>query len=305
MKRYKLNLLLIFFMVTMINAQDTILPIWTKAIPNQIETEEKEIKISNDILRYSLVQEPTIEIFLPAKRAATGKAVLIFPGGGYQFLAYDWEGTDVAKFLNAKGIAAIVVKSRLPNSKALIAPHIVPLQDAQRAMRLTRANAEKWNIHKDEIGIIGFSAGGHLASSLGTQYDKVVYKHQDSIDKISARPDFMALVYPVITMKALTHQGSKNSLLGENPSEAKVEAFSNETQVTANTPPTFLVHATDDSAVPVENSLLFYAALKAQKIAVSLFIYPKGGHGFGLGLQDEFLKDWPHQLVTWITTLEK
>ncbi len=305
MNQNKVCFLLLLFMCILGNAQDTILPIWTKEIPNRVETDEKEVKDAKEILRFRWVQEPILEVFLPAKRSATGKAMLIFPGGGYQFLAYDWEGTDVAKFLNAKGVAAIVVKSRLPNSKSLTEAYKVPLQDAQRAMRITRANATKWNINSDEIGVIGFSAGGHLASTLGTHYNEIVYAKQDSIDEISARPDFMALLYPVITMKAQTHQGSKNSLLGKNPSEEKVKAFSNETQVTTNTPPTFLVHATDDTVVPVENSLLFYAALKANKVPATLFVYPKGGHGFGLGLHDEFLKDWPNQLMTWMLSLEK
>ncbi|ADV50370.1 putative xylanase [Cellulophaga algicola DSM 14237] len=304
MNKNKVFFLLLLFMYMLGNAQDTILPIWTKEIPNRIATDEKEVEDSEEILRISLVQKPIIEVFLPAKRSATGKAVLIFPGGGYHFLAYDWEGTDVAKFLNAKGIAAIVVKSRLPNSKSLTEAYKVPLQDAQRAMRITRENASTWHINPNEIGIIGFSAGGHLASTLGTHYDEIVYEKQDPVDELSARPDFMALIYPVITMKEQTHQGSKNALLGKKPSDDQVEAFSNETQVTTHTPPTFLVHATDDTVVPVENSLLFYTALKAHKVPVTLFVYPKGGHGFGLGLHDEFLKDWPNQLMTWMATLK-
>ncbi|MBA6314749.1 alpha/beta hydrolase [Cellulophaga baltica] len=304
MTKIVIGCFLLFLEVGLLTAQDTILPIWPKEIPNRIDTDEKEVKEYNEILRYRLVQEPTIQVFLPAKRSANGKAMLIFPGGGYQFLAYDWEGTDVAKFLNAQGIAAIVVKSRLPNSKSLIEAHNVPLQDAQRAMRMTRANATTWNINPNEIGIIGFSAGGHLAATLGIHFNEEVYAKQDRIDDVSARPDFMALVYPVITMKEKTHQGSKNSLLGKNPSQERVEYFSNEMKVSANTPPTFLIHATDDTAVPVENSLLFYNALRANKVLASLFIYPDGGHGFGLGLHNEFLKEWPNQLLTWIGSLE-
>ncbi|MFW2377566.1 MAG: alpha/beta hydrolase [Cellulophaga baltica] len=304
MTKIVIGCFLLFLEVGLLTAQDTILPIWPKEIPNRIDTDEREVKEYSEILRYRLVQEPTIQVFLPAKRSANGKAMLIFPGGGYQFLAYDWEGTDVAKFLNAQGIAAIVVKSRLPNSKSLIEAHNVPLQDAQRAMRMTRANATTWNINPNEIGIIGFSAGGHLAATLGTHFNEEVYAKQDRIDDVSARPDFMALVYPVITMKEKTHQGSKNSLLGKNPSQERVEYFSNEMKVSANTPPTFLIHATDDTAVPVENSLLFYNALRENKVLASLFIYPDGGHGFGLGLHNEFLKEWPNQLLTWIGSLE-
>tara|TARA_R110000868_G_scaffold212709_2_gene462611 strand:+ start:2980 stop:3897 length:918 start_codon:yes stop_codon:yes gene_type:complete len=294
----------LFLTVFVLTAQDTIMPLWNKKIPNYKKTKEKELKTKSEILIISYVQEPTIEVYLPTKANANGKAMLIFPGGAYHVLAYDWEGTDIAKFLNSKGIAGIVVKYRLPNSKSLTNQYNVPLQDAQRAMRLTRANAEKWNIASDKIGIIGFSAGGHLASTLGTHFDEKVYEPQEDIDALSARPDFMALIYPVITLQDnFTHEGSKDALLGDNPSEEMVKHFSNELQVKENTPPTILVHATDDNAVPVENSLLFYSALKEKNIPATLFVYPNGGHGFSLGLKNEFLKDWTNQLSNWLATM--
>ncbi len=210
------SFMLIFCMPVI--GQDETLSLWPDKIPNQRITNEKEKQEKHDILLIRNVQTPEIDVFLPSKRNATGEAVVIFPGGGYQLLAYDWEGTDIAKWLNSIGIAAIVVKYRLPVSKSIIEPHKAPLQDAQRAMRLVRGNAEKWNIEPNKIGIIGFSAGGHLASTLGTHYNEVVYAQQDQNDTLSARPDFMVLMYPVITFSAVsTHSGSKKGLIGENP----------------------------------------------------------------------------------------
>jgi acetyl esterase/lipase len=184
--------------------------------------------------------------------------------------------------------------------------HNVPLQDAQRAMRLVRFKAVEWNIDPNNVGIIGFSAGGHLASTLGTQYNEEVYPKKDTIDNLSARPDFMTLAYPVITMGELnTHGGSRKNLLGENPSQKMVDHFSNELHVTSDTPPTFLLHATDDPGVPVENSLLFYTALLKNKVAAEMHIYPTGGHGFALGLQDPHLATWTDQWIGWLRSLQK
>jgi acetyl esterase/lipase len=257
--------------------------------------------VSADIVRIAKVQVPHIEVYLPAKKNATGQAVLIFPGGGYGILAFDWEGTDFAKLLNAKGIAGIVVKYRLPSVKSQTDMHQVPLQDAQRALRLVRAHANEWNIDSANVGILGFSAGGHLASTLGTHFNEEVYAKQDEIDQLSARPDFMTLAYPVITFGELnTHGGSRKNLLGENPSQKMIDHFSNELRVTPDTPPTFLLHATDDTAVPVENSLLFYKALLKNKVPAEMHIYPTGGHGFALGLQDPHLATWTDQWVGWL-----
>jgi len=300
------NILLLLMLVVMGNsaAQDTIMQLWPKdKIPNQIKSLEKEVHEQKEILRISKVQVPTIEVYLPSKRDATGEAVLIFPGGGYGILAYDWEGTDIAKFLNSNGIAGIVVKYRLPSDVSQTDKKYVPLIDAQRAVRLVRANAEQLNVNPDKIGIIGFSAGGHLASTLGTHFNEKVYEPIDGIDDESARPDFMALGYPVISFGEVTHQGSKNNLIGENPTIDMVDYFSNEKQVTEQTPPTFLLHATDDTVVPVENSLLFYKAVKDKGVSATMHIYPKGGHGFGLGLHDEHLKDWGDRMIDWIVSL--
>ena len=287
-------------------SQDTIIQLWPEdKLPNRIESDEREEKIYKDILRVSKVQEPTIEVYLPAKANSTGKAMLIFPGGGYGILAYDWEGTDIAKFLNGKGIAGIVVKYRLPSDQSQSEKYTVPLIDAQRAIRLVRSKSEDFNIDADKIGIIGFSAGGHLASTLGTHYDEKVYEAIDEADNESARPDFMTLLYPVITFtKNTRHLGSQKNLLGENPAQQMLEHFSNELQVTSETPPTLLVHAADDSSVPVENSLLFFQALKDKGVSATMHIYPKGGHGFSLARKDLHLRGWTERLFEWIDSLD-
>lgn len=300
---------ILVLMVTLnISAQHTVLPLWPNDIPNQRQSDEREdATLTEDgILWITNVQTPTLEVFLPTKRNATGQAVVIFPGGGYHGLAYDWEGTDIAKALNAKGIAGIVVKYRLPWSKSITGgKNIVPLQDAQRAIRMVRQKAGEWNISPNKIGVMGFSAGGHLASTLGTHYNEKVYNRQDDADDLSARPDFLALIYPVITLGVpSTHTGSRVSLVGENATQPEIDYLSNEKHVDDNTPPTFLLHAADDDVVPVENSILFFKALQAHGIPASMHIYPKGGHGFSLGLMDPVLKNWINLFFEWAEHLE-
>ncbi len=297
---------LLFTAILSSKAQDTIMPLWPKdKIPNRIASEEKEVEILKGALLIGKVQEPAVEVYLPAKSNATGEAVLVFPGGGYSILAYDKEGTDIAKFLNGKGIAGIVVKYRLPSDTSQKEKHNVPLIDAQRALRLVRSKAADFRIKSDKIGIIGFSAGGHLASTLGTHFNDKVYDPIDTVDSLSARPDFMALGYPVITFgEASTHKGSQYNLLGENPSAEMVNYFSNEKQVTEDTPPTFLFHAIDDEGVPVENSLVFLKALKDRGVAATLHVYPKGGHGFSLARTDPHLRGWTERMFEWINSLE-
>ncbi|NDV42604.1 alpha/beta hydrolase [Flagellimonas sediminis] len=308
MKSFKRYTFLIMLVTMEISAQHTIMPLWPKEIPNQKETDEKEDATFNDdgILWITNVQEPTIEVYLPNKRAASGQAVVIFPGGGYYGLAYDWEGTDIAKTFNAKGIAGIVVKYRLPWSKSITSnKNIVPLQDAQRAIRMVRQKAGEWNISPNKIGIMGFSAGGHLASTLGTHYNENVYDRQDDIDDLSARPDFMALVYPVITLGAVsTHSGSRKSLVGENPTGAQIDYLSNEKHVDKDAPPTFLIHAADDGSVSVENSILFFRALRENGVSSALHVYPHGGHGFSLALHDPVLRDWINVFFDWVEHLD-
>ncbi len=292
-------------MVTLsIQAQKVTLPLWEGTPPLQNEMDLKEEVVSSGIIRIGNVQVPTIEVYLPAKQMATGQAVVIFPGGGYSILAYDWEGTDFAKWLNSQGIAGIVVKYRLPRSKSLTDPKEVPLLDAQRAVRLVRQHAESWNIDPTKVGIMGFSAGGHLASTLSTQYSHEVDRPKDSIDNLSARPDFSILVYPVITfVTPAIHSGSMNALLGENASDELKKRFSAELNVTTETPTTFLVHAGDDTGVPVENSLLYYAALREKGVSASLHVYPNGGHGFAFGLGKGPVENWRSVLLDWMKAL--
>lgn len=299
----KLKICLTIFLVVMVNsfAQSNVIPLWEDAIPNSQETTEKEVIDQGDIIRISKVKIPTLEVYLPAKKSATGKAVVICPGGGYRILAYDWEGTDVAKWFNSKGIAAFVLKYRLPDSKGVKVSYEAPLQDAQRAIRLVRSRAKIYNISPNKIGIVGFSAGGHLASTLGTQYDTPNKFKESAVDTISARPDFMALIYPVVTMKSdYTHLGSRQSLLGENPSDLLIKQYSNELQVTKDTPPTFIVHSGDDVAVPVENSLNLYKALKQKGIEAELHVYPEGGHGYALAIGKGYLQSWTERLYDWL-----
>ncbi len=297
--------IIIFLVAAHLKAQDTIIPLWQEEIPNRIPSSEKEIHEREDILRISKVQEPHLEVYLPAKANANGKAMLIFPGGGYHILAYDWEGTDIAKYLNSKGIAGIVVKYRLPVSESLKEKYNVPLIDAQRAIRVVRSQASAWNVNPAKIGVMGFSAGGHLASTLGTHFEEEVYPPGDAVDALSARPDFMVLVYPVISFgKIAVHQGSKTALLGENPSVASVDRFSNELRVTAETPPTLLVHATDDTGVSPLHSMLFYEALLKNKVPAALHIYPRGGHGFSLATADPYLRGWTERVFEWLEAME-
>jgi len=285
-----------------INAQNFILPLWESDIPNYKTSDEKEKTYFGDNKELiKNVQNPDIAVFLPAKEHATGEAVVICPGGGYHVLAYRWEGTDIARALNAKGIAAIVLKYRLPVSNNNIVRHKSPLLDAQRAMRLVRYHADKWNIKPNKIGIMGFSAGGHLASTLSTHYDQGNPKAVDAIEKLSCRPDFSILIYPVISFSdEFTHKGSAKALLGENASQELINSFSNELQVTENTPPTFLVHSEDDTSVPIKNSLVYYEALQKKNVSAEMHLYPYGGHGYSLAIGKGHLSSWIDRCTDWI-----
>jgi len=242
------------------------------------------------------VSVPTITPYFADKDKANGTAVIICPGGGYIGLSIDNEGWSIAKAFNKIGVTAFVLKYRLPSDSIMIDKTIGPLQDAQRAVQLVRENATKWNINPDRIGIIGFSAGGHLASTALTHFDKVVIANKDNI---SVRPDFGILLYPVITFGPEGHVGSRENLIGKNPTQAQIDYYSNEKQVTPNTPPTFLVQAEDDDEVPVENSLMFYHAMVKNKVKGEIHIYQAGGHGFGL--DNSTTKDeWFSRLTNWM-----
>ncbi len=303
-KKQAFLLLLILCLELNIYAQDYRLALYNDSIPYSINTGSKEKIGKYDITTIGNVQEPDISVYLPSKRFATGQAVIICPGGGYWILAYDYEGTDVAKYFNSIGVAAVVLKYRLPTYGNCKVPYKVPLMDAQRAMRLVRYNSAKWNVNSSKIGIMGFSAGGHLASTLGTHYDYGNKMSSDSIEQQSCRPDFMILMYPVISFAdSCLHTGSRDALLGKNADKSLIKHFSNELQVTADTPPAFFVHADDDSAVPVENTLFMYKALRMKKISAELHILSEGEHGFGLGLKNEHLSSWTNSLKLWLNWL--
>jgi len=305
---------LLFFLIVLmfenLNAQHYTIPLWSGEIPNsQKSSDVEKIDNSTGLMGYSLVQIPDIKVFLPTKRNATGQALIICPGGGYQGLAYDWEGLDYAKYLNTIGVAGIVLKYRLPVSKSNVIPYKSPLMDVQRAIRITRFNAAKWNIDPKKIGVMGSSAGGHLASTAGTHFDYGNAEAKDSIDRVSCRPDFMILMYPVITFtQPSMHKGSRDNLLGKEPNPELDKEFSNELQVKKDTPPTLLVLADDDTGVPAENSLLFYEALRKNKISAELHIYSEGGHGFGLAVNKGHHEFWPqacHEWLKWLDTKYK
>ncbi|MDB5138311.1 MAG: 1,4--xylanase [Mucilaginibacter sp.] len=283
MKKNRFLLILAaMLMSTAVFAQEAVIPLYPNGVPNSKPTPatyiEKNDKRNNDEW-VTMVSIPTITPFIPAKGTANGSAILIFPGGSYAGLSMDKEGYKVAKAFNSFGVTAFVVKYRLPSDDIMIDKTVGPLQDAQQAVLMVRKNAAKWGIKPDKIGIIGFSAGGHLASTEGTHFDKVEIEDKDNI---SVRPDFMILLYPVISFGPMAHVGSRENLIGKTPSADLVTLYSNEKQITTNTPPTLLVHASDDNVVPVQNSLMFYDALLNAKVKVEMHVFQAGGHGFGL-----------------------
>ncbi len=300
-------LFILFAMITSgISGQEYRIPLYTGTIPNSKNTGGIEKTEFSDITVISNVQIPDIAVYLPSKRFANGQAVVICPGGGYWILAWDLEGTDIARYLNSIGVAAIVLKYRLPTYGNCIEPHKAPLMDAQRAIRLVRHNAAKWNINPSEIGIMGFSAGGHLASTAGTHFDYGDTSAGDPIEKESCRPDFMILMYPVISFTdTRMHLGSREALLGKDADPALIKYYSNELQVKDDTPPAFFVHADNDRGVPVENSLLMYKALRAKHIPAELHILSEGEHGFGLGVGNDHIGSWTNSLELWLKSLNK
>jgi acetyl esterase/lipase len=280
-------------------AQETV-QLYDGIIPNSKPgPDEEKAEPGRDSLHMSLslVSHPTLTVFLPPKEKANGCAVVVCPGGGYSHLAMGHEGFEVAKLLNEWGIAAFVLKYRLPNDQTMVDKRIGPLQDAQRALQQVREKAAMWHVDPSRVGIMGFSAGGHLASTAGTHFDKVVI---DNKAGLSLRPDFMILVYPVISFDdSIGHRGSRDNLIGKNPSADDIHLYSNERHVSANTPPSFLVHAEDDKTVPVVNSIYFYEALLRNKVPSEMHIYPKGGHGFGL--HNNTTPDvWSDRLRNWL-----
>ncbi len=263
------------------------------AIPNSKPTLDEETGADQGFVRN--VSRPQLDVYLPAPIKANGAGILIIPGGGYGGLSYDYEGTQQARFFIDHGFAAFVVKYRIPSDRTMENKSIGPIQDAQQALRLVRLRAQEWKVDPARIGAIGFSAGGHLASTLST-HSKTAYI--DNPEQVSLRPDFVVLIYPVISMDAtITHMGSRQALLGSDPTEDDVRRFSSERQVTEDTPPTLLLHAADDRLVDVDNSIVFFQALRRAGVPVDVRIFDKGQHGFFLLPRST----WQNAILEWLT----
>lgn len=282
--------------------RDQTIPLYEGEIPNSKPSEDIETFTwrpsgADSVLIIQKVSRPTLTIYLPPKKGATGDAVIICPGGGYAVLAASHEGSDVAERLNEAGIAAFVLKYRLPSDETMVDKSIGPLQDVQRAIQLVRENAKEWNVDPERVGIMGFSAGGHLASTASTHFDQA---YIDNPAGINLRPDFSLLGYPVISfLDSVGHIGSRNNLIGEAPEETQILRFSNDRRVNQGTPPAFLVHAKNDGAVPVANSQLYAEALRRNGIPVEVFLYEEGGHGFGMNNPTSEEK-WLDRCIEWV-----
>lgn len=278
----------------------TVVPLYIGAIPGAKPApsgfQELSVPGNDGVLRVSKVTEPTLTVYLPEKDKATGTAVIICPGGGYGILAMGHEGFALAEKFNKLGIAAFVLKYRLPNDEIMVDKSFGPLQDAQQAMYLVRKNALQYHVNPDKIGIMGFSAGGHLAASLSVHYNDVKIENKG---KINLRPDFSILIYPVISFLESPHMGTANNLLGKTGSPEQQEYFSNERNVNAQTPTAFLVQAADDKSVPVQNSIIYAQALIKYNIPVEMHLYPFGGHGFGMNNKTT-TDQWFDRLENWL-----
>lgn len=297
----KITLILFIFSTLHLTAQE-IIPLYPSAIPNSTSYQMKEKRLDRNgvFLGYQNISKPTLAVYLAEKNISTGTAVIICPGGGYGMESYRLEGTEIAEAFLRKGISAFILKYRLPSDSIMKNKSIGPLQDAQQAIKMVRQHAEEWNLNTQKIGIMGFSAGGHLASTAGTHFNKSYIPNSETVN---LRPDFMVLVYPVISMTdELTHQGSRNNLLGKEPETDQITLFSNELQVNEDTPPTWLTHTGDDTVVPVENSIRFYQELVANEIPAEMHLYPSGNHGFVLKLPTD---EWMKPLFEWIKKMEK
>jgi acetyl esterase/lipase len=286
--------------------ETTVITLWDGVAPGSEQFVGKEqieqrgdATLSNNWI--SGVSQPTLTVIAPPEAERNGTGIVICPGGGYGGLAWDKEGLEIAQWLADLGVTTFVLKYRHGGG---VHRHPVPLSDVQRAMRVVRSQAAAWKIVPDRVGVMGFSAGGHLASSVGTHCDLGNKGSSDPVEQQSCRPDFMVLIYPVILMdEGHTHAGSRLNLLGEKPDDALVSLMSNDLQVTEETPPTFMAHASDDGAVPVENALRFYRALVEHKVPAELHIFEKGGHGFGMR-QKGPVEEWPKLLANWLQSRE-
>ncbi|WP_231460327.1 MULTISPECIES: alpha/beta hydrolase [unclassified Pedobacter] len=298
MKKVSLLFILSVLLMLKSNAQEVI-PLYIGVVPgSKVSTTYTEViqKGSDGISRISKVTEPTLTVFEAPADKATGTAVIICPGGGYGILAIDHEGYNVAKRFNEIGVTAFVLKYRLPSEEIMVDKTYALLQDAQQAIYLVRKNAKKYRVKRNKIGMMGFSAGGHLASTLLAHYADI--KIEDK-EKVNLRPDFGVLVYPVISFEESVHTGTMKNLLGATPSDELKHYFSANQNVNKKTPPIFLVHAKDDKTVPVANSILLSEALKKNGVKTELYLYEKGGHGFGLKNKTSDV-DWFNLMADWM-----
>lgn len=284
------SVIVIFHTLTITCFAQEIIKLYPDKTPNSRPSSTKESFFSG---MYKNVTEPTLQIYLPDPEKATGMAVVICPGGGYSVVVYEGEGITTAKKFVKEGIAAFVLKYRLPNDSIMIDKKIGPLQDVQQAMKIVRENAIRWKVDTEKIGIMGFSAGGHLAATLATHFEKTLIENDKNT---SLRPDFQILVYPVISMMdSLTHPDSRKNLLGENPSNETIIEYSNEMQIDKNTPPAYITHASDDKLVDVSNSIEYYLKLRKNNVDVEMHLFQKGDHGFIFRQ-----KFWMQPLINWM-----
>lgn len=283
-----------------LSGQSKIIDLWNGKIPGAIQNDKFKQNIDTAagwVDKHSIVN-PYLDVYPAPAEKATGTAVVICPGGAYVGMAVKHEGSQVAKWFNSLGITAFVLKYRLPDDSIMQNKSVGPMQDGQRAIRIVRSRAKEWGINPDKIGIMGFSAGGHLASTISTHFNEKVYEPEDLT---SARPNFSLLIYPVISMDlAITHWGSRENLLGKNPSPELVKHFSNDLQVNGQTPPAFLALSIDDNAVPVQNSISYALALQKNKIPCELHLYQSGGHGYGMGNPANTEGTWPEACRKWL-----
>ena len=283
-----------------LTAQTKVINLWNGKIPGAKHSDQfkQVVDTATGWVDKHTIINPYLDVYPAPKEKSNGTAVIICPGGAYVGMAVKHEGSQVAKWMNGLGITAFVLKYRLPDDSIMENKSIGPMQDGQRAIRIVRSHAKEWGINPKKIGIMGFSAGGHLASTLSTHFNEKVYEPQDTT---SARPDFSLLIYPVISMDlTITHLGSRENLLGKNPSPELVKHFSNELQVNDQTPPAFLVQSIDDDVVPVQNSIVYAMALHKFKIPCELHLYQSGGHGYGMGRTSNTESTWPEACQKWL-----
>ncbi len=289
---------MLFFAAGTLAAQDKVLKVWPEAEVTKNKDDEPDKKTG--WIDGNKISEAELFVYLPEKEKNKGAAVVICPGGGYGGLAINHEGHDMAKWLSERGIAGIVLKYRLPYGK-----HEIPANDARQAVRIVRSSAREWGINPAKIGIAGSSAGGHLASTVGTSFDPGNPESSNPVEKMSSRPDFMLLLYPVITFsEEYGHMGSRKNLIGEGHNRELVKKYSNELNVTPETPPTFLILPDDDTGVLPRNSVEFYLALKENNVPAEMHIFAQGGHGFGMKQNNLPVDKWPDLFYDWLKAIK-